>query len=155
MDPRRLRSGELLALAGAVALAVLSFLPWYRSASGHLTAWDLFGLTDVLIVIAIVPALALAAASVFERSPAVPVALEVWTSVLALPACVAIAVRLLDKPDHATALQPASWLSLIAGLAVFAGGWQSLRDEHPDLYEPVEPEARPIPVPPPGLESPR
>jgi hypothetical protein len=152
MDLRRLRSGELLALAGAVALAVLSFLPWYRSATGHLTAWDVFGVTDVLIVIAIFPALALAAASVAERSPALPVALEVWTSVLALPACAAIAIRLLDKPDHATSLRPASWLSLIAALAVFAGGWQSLRDEHGDLYVPVDPEPRPIPAPPPASD---
>jgi hypothetical protein len=152
MDLRRLRSGELLALTGAVALAVMSFLPWYRSPSGDLTAWDLFGVTDVLIVIAIVPALALAVVSVAERSPALPVAVEVWTSVLALPACAAIAIRLLDKPDHATSLRPASWLSLIAALAIFAGAWQSLRDEHGGLYGPVEPEARPAPAPPPASD---
>lgn len=148
MNLTRLRLGELLALGGAVALVVLSFLPWYHSPTGDLSAWDVFGVTDVLIVIAVVPALALAVVNVTERSPALPVLVEVFAVVLALPACVAIAVRLLDKPDHATSLAPASWLSLIAALAIFAGSWQAMRDEHHDLYEPVDPPPRPAPSPP-------
>lgn len=146
----RLRSGELIALAGGVALAVLSFLPWYSTPTGDVDAWQAFTVTDVLMVVAIVPALALAVANVFERSAALPVTIEVSATVLALPACVAIAIRLLDKPDHATALRPASWLSLIAALAILAGAWQAMRDEHSDLYQPAEPEPRPAPAPPPA-----
>ena len=146
----RLRSGELIALAGAVALAALSFLPWYATPTGDIDAWQAHVVTDVLIAIAIVPAIALAVANVLERSPALPVALEVWTTVLAVPACIAIAISLLHKPDHATALRPASWLSLIAALAIVAGGWQAMRDEHGPLYEPAEPEPRPAPSPPPA-----
>ena len=146
----RLRSGELIALAGAVALAVLSFLPWYATPTGDVDAWQAFSVTDVLIVIAIVPAVALAVANVLERTPGLPVVLEVCATVLALPACVAIVIRLLDKPDGATSLHPASWLSLIAALAIVAGAWQAMRDEHGPLYEPAEPEPRPAPTPPPA-----
>ena len=152
MGLRRLRLGELLALAGAVALAVLSFLPWYRTPSGHLTAWDSFGVTDVLIVIAVGAAVALAVVNVTERTPALPVVVEVWTGVLALVAAIAIAVRLLVKPDHATSLRPASWLSLVAAIAIFAGAWRATRDEHAGLYTPADPEPRPTPSPPPASD---
>ena len=138
----RLRSGELLALFGAVALAVLTFLPWYRGQTGDLTAWDAFGVTDVLIVLAVAPALALAAATVTERGPALPVAGAVWTTTLAVPATIAILIALLDKPDHAVGLRAGSWLSLIAALAILAGGWQSMRDERTELYPPTAAEPR-------------
>jgi hypothetical protein len=144
----RLRSGELIALAGAIALIVLSFLPWYHGPDGNLTAWDRFGLTDVLILIAVAAALLLVLANVFERTPALPVVAEVWTAVLGLAAAVAVAVHLLDRPPQASSLAPASWLSLIAAAAVFAGGWRAMRDEHGGLYEPAQPDPRPVPTPP-------
>lgn len=150
MRLRRLRTGELLALAGAVALVVLLFLPWYRGPTGDLTGWDVFGVTEVLILIAVAAAVALAAVNLVQRSAALPVFAEVWTAVLALPAALAVAIRLLDKPDHASSLRPASWLSLLAAVAIFAGGWRAMRDEHSDLYGPAEPEPRPVPAPPPA-----
>lgn len=148
MKLTRLRSGELLATLGAVALVALSFLPWYRASSGALlTAWDNFGVVDVMIVIVVVGALTLAVATITERSPALPVSTAVWITPLALIASLAIFIGLLDKPDHAVALRPASWLSLIAALAVLAGAWQSLRDERTELYQPAEPEPRTPVVP--------
>lgn len=146
MDLRRLHWGELLAGGGAVALLVLSFLPWYSTPTGSLTAWDAFGVTDVLIVLAVAPALVLVAATAAERTPALPVVAEVASATLALPAIVAIAIRLLDKPDHATSLQPASWLSLLAALAILGGAWRSMHDEHAENYAPTQAELRRAPV---------
>jgi hypothetical protein len=140
----RLRLGELLAVAGAVALAVLSFLPWYTSPSGDLTAWDNFGVVDVLVVAAVLVVLVLAITTVTERTPALPVASAVWTIVIGFVVSVAIAVALLAKPDHASGLQAGSWLSLLAGLAILAGGWQSIRDERLGAYAPVDPQARSV-----------
>jgi hypothetical protein len=142
MKLTRLRLGELLALVGAVALAVLSFLPWYRSPNGNLAAWDNFGVVDVLIVVVVLTALGLAVANVTERTTALPVAAAVWTTFFGLVASLAIFVALLDKPDHASSLAAGSWLSLVAALAIAAGGWQSMRDERPSLYSPAEPELR-------------
>jgi hypothetical protein len=142
MNLTRLRLGELLAFIGAVALAVLTFLPWYRGQAGNLTAWDNFGVVDVLIVIAVLVALTLTAATVTERGPALPIASAVWTTLVAFMAAVAILVALLDKPDHAVSLRAASWLSLVAALAILAGGWQSMRDERTERYAAAEPEPR-------------
>jgi hypothetical protein len=142
MNLTRLRLGELLALLGAVALAVLTFLPWYRGQAGDLNAWDNFGVVDVLIVIAVLVALTLAAATVTERGPALPIASAVWTTLVAFLAAVAILVGLLDKPDHAVGLRAASWLSLVAALAILAGGWQTMRDERTHKYDAPEPEPR-------------
>ena len=60
----RLRPGELIAAAGGVALLVVMFLDWYAvggttSVGGSdvrislgLTAWEAFGITDILLALA-------------------------------------------------------------------------------------------------------
>jgi hypothetical protein len=146
MELRRLRLGELLALAGAIALLVAMFLPWYRGAAGGLTAWDEFGVVDVLIVIAVAVALFLAVATATERSTALPVAAAVWTTVWGIIATLAIALRLLDQPGDSLGLRAAAWVALVAALAIAAGGWHSMSDERTELYEPAEPEPRAPPA---------
>ena len=147
MRLRRPRSGEIVAVIAAVALAVLTFLPWYHAPNGNLTAWDEFGVADVLIVLAVLGGLTLFVATITERSTALPVASAVWTTLLAFIATLAVLVVVLDKPDHATALRPASWLALIASAAILAGAWQSMRDERTDCYPRPEPPPRPAPPP--------
>ncbi len=142
MKLSRLRSGELLAAAGAIALAILTFLPWYRSRTGSLTAWDALGVTDVLIVAAVATAATLAVATVTERTPALPVASAIWTTVASLLAVLGILIGLVHLPDHAVGLRAAGWLGLVAALAILAGGWQSLRDERTSRYPLPEPEPR-------------
>lgn len=142
----RLRFGELLALAGAIALLVLMFLPWYRGATGGLTAWDEFGVVDVLMLIAVAAALFLALATVTERTTALPVAAAVWTTLWGIVATLAIAFRLLDQPGDSLGLCPAAWLALLSAFAIAAGGWQSMRDERTELYPPAEPEPRAPPA---------
>jgi len=136
MKLTRLRLGELLATVGAVALAVLSLRPWFQGPSGNLTAWDVFGVTDVLIVVDVLSALALFVATITERTAALPVAAAVWTIPIALITSIAILVRVLVKPDGATGHCPASWLALVASLAILAGAWLSIRDERTGRYRP-------------------
>lgn len=142
MKLSRLRSGELVAAAGALALVVLTFLPWYRSSTGSLSAWDDFGVMDVVILAAIVAAGALILATVTERTPALPVASAIWATLASMLGVLAILVGLVSLPDHAVGLRAGSWLGLAAALAILAGSWQSLRDERTSCYPLAEPEPR-------------
>jgi hypothetical protein len=152
---RRLRLGELLALAGALCVIVSVFLPWYERATGTpseratgtLSAWDTFGPATVVLLAAAVAALGLAVSTVAERSTALPVAAAVWSTLLAILALIAAVVRLLERPDHASSTGAGAWLALAGAVAMLAGSWQSMRDERGGTYAPVEPPRRPAPPP--------
>jgi hypothetical protein len=146
VNPRRLRAGELLALAGSICVIVALTLRWYEAPQGNLDAWDTFGPTIVLLMLAAAGGLALALATVTERTTALPVAAAVWGTLLGAVGTVAAVVRLLERPDHATALCAGAWLAFAGALAVLVGGWLSMRDERPELYPPVDVPARPPPV---------
>jgi uncharacterized membrane protein HdeD (DUF308 family) len=145
MSLKRVRLGELLALAGAACVIVSLFEPSYQRAAGRLDAWDTFGPAVVLLLAAASAALGLLLATVTERSPALPVAAAVWCILLGLLAVIAAVVRLVERPDHATSLCAGAWLALAGAVAILAGAWQSLRDERPSMYEPATPETRPGP----------
>ena len=83
---RRVRVGELLALAGAVCVIVSLFLPWYESAAGKLSAWATFGPAVALLIAATAASLALFVSALTERSPALPVSIGVWSTLLAIAA---------------------------------------------------------------------
>jgi uncharacterized membrane protein HdeD (DUF308 family) len=138
MRPRRLRLGELIALAGAICLIVALALPWYENSQGKLSAWATFGPAVALLILAAAGALALALATVTERSTALPVAAAVWSTLFGALAVVAAVVRLLERPDHSTELCAGAWLALVGALAVLVGSWQSMRDERTDLYDPAD-----------------
>ena len=59
MNLRRLRAGELLALAGAVLRDRLAVRAVVRSPVGNLDAWDTFGAAVVLMLAALCAGLAL------------------------------------------------------------------------------------------------
>jgi len=141
----RLRVGELLALVGAIALAVSTFLPWFATPNGNVTAWDAFGVVDVLIALAVLSALALAVTTVLERTPALPVASEVWTTVFAFVSTIAILVWVLVRPGDATGNCAGGWIGLAASALILAGAWQSMRDERTGRYRPDETTPRPAP----------
>jgi uncharacterized membrane protein len=146
MSLRRLRSGELLALLGAVLVIVSLTRRWYETPRGSVTAWATFGPAVVLLMLAVLGALALAVANVTERSPALPVAAAVWSTLLGLAAVVGAIVRVLERPDHATALCAGAWLALAGAVAILAGSWQSIRDERTDRYAPLDTPAQPPPA---------
>jgi Na+-transporting NADH:ubiquinone oxidoreductase subunit NqrE len=146
MSLRRLRSGELIALAGAICLIVALTLPWYENAQGKLSAWSTFGVAVALLILAAAGALVLVLATVTERTTAIPVAAAVWSTLLGFLGVIAAIVRVLERPDHATELCAGTWLALIGALAVLVGSWQSMRDERTELYPPADVEARPPPM---------
>jgi hypothetical protein len=140
------RAGESIALLGAVCVAVSLALRWYQTPAGSLSAWDTFGAAVVLLMLAALAAIALMAATLFERTPAVPVAAAVWAIVFGLIGTVAAIVRVLERPHGATSLCPGAWLGLAGALLVLCGSWLSIRDERTGRYPPAGPEPRTPPA---------
>lgn len=145
MSLRRLRVGELLALAGSICVIVSLLEPWYESPIGQLDAWDTFGPAMVLLLAALCAALAMVISALTERSPALPVSTAVWCVPLGLLAVIAAVVRVIERPDHATGLCSGAWLALVGAAAILVGAWLALRDERPSMYEPARPAPRPRP----------
>jgi hypothetical protein len=142
---RRLRSGELLATAGAICIIVALTLSWYENAGGRLSAWDTFGVAVALLILAAAGGLILTALNVTERTTSMPVAAAVWSTLLGFLGVVAGIVRVLERPEHATMVCAGAWLALAGAVLVLLGSWQSMRDERPGLYPPLEVPPRPLP----------
>jgi hypothetical protein len=142
---RRLRFGELLALAGAICVIVSLFVRSYETPIGNLNAWETFGPGVVLEIAAVFAALAMVISALTERTTALPVATAVWCVPLGLLGVIAAIVRVLERPDHASATCIGVWLALAGSVAILLGAWQAMRDERPSMYHPVRPEPRPRP----------
>ncbi len=152
MSLRRLRSGELLALVGAILVIVSLTEPWYENAFTKLSVWETFGPAVALLIAAAAAALALVLSTVTERSTALPVAAAVWSTLFGMLAVICALVRLLERPDHATRVCAGAWIAFAGAVLILAGSWQSMRDERKSLYEPAEPP--PLPPPPANGASP-
>jgi Na+/melibiose symporter-like transporter len=146
MKLRPLRAGELIALVGAVCVAVALALPWYDSPRGHLGAWSTFGPAVAILIVAAALALFLAIATVTERSPAIPVAATVWSSLGGIAAVICAVVRVLERPSGASGAAVGAWLALGGAAALLAGSWHAMRDERTSTYDPPVIETRPAPA---------
>ena len=137
----RLRSGELLAVAGAIVLLVAPFLRWYDAPGApHETGIRAVGWLALLpLALTVIAGLALAAATAGERTPALPLAIGVLTVPVALIAVVVVAVRLLAEPgpDAEVSVRWPAYLGLAGTLAVLAGAWRALADERTDTPEAI------------------
>jgi hypothetical protein len=132
---RRLRDGEWVAGAGAVALLAAMFLHWYGSDLGTVrieaTAWQAFDVLDVVLVLLALVALALVVLQATRRSPAVPVAFSVFTALAGALAALLILYRIVNQPgpNDVVEVQAGAWLGLLAALIIAGGGWRSIRVE--------------------------
>jgi hypothetical protein len=136
-DWRRLRAAEGLVVIAAAGLAVSLFLPWFGFSGGQENAWRALTVTEIPAALAALSAVALVAATVVQRSPAVPLALAVWTATLSGLATVLIAVRAIAPPDGAFERCYGLWIALAASLLLFATAIVSLHDERPFGRMPV------------------
>jgi hypothetical protein len=130
-NPRRLRPAELLALASGLLLTVSLFLPWYQFPSGSEDAWNAVTVSAIAPALAALLALALVAATLFQRSPAIPVALATFTTAVGFIAVVVVAVRSLALPSGASDCCYGLWLALAGSVGVAVAAFLSLRDESP------------------------
>ena len=95
---RRLRCGELIALAGAICVIVSLFVRSYATPIGDLDAWETFGPAVVLEIAAVFAALAMVVSALTERTTALPVSTAVWCVPLGLLGVIAAIVRRARAP---------------------------------------------------------
>jgi hypothetical protein len=120
----RLRAAEWLAGAGGLVLIA--------------SLWAGPPVLAVLLFLLALPAVALPIAQATRRSPALPVALAVISSVGGL---IAVILALLRLPGTA------AWLGVAGALGVLAGGWLSMRTEAVPGETPPHVPRRPAPPP--------
>jgi carbon starvation protein CstA len=148
---RRVRAGELVAGAAGVVLLAAMFLNWYSVGvrDDRLTAWGAFSVVDVLLALVALLGIALALSEVVGRGPALPVALGVITTTLALAGTLLLAYRILNQPgpNDLISVEAGAYVGLLASLGVFFGAWLSLSDERPRPADPPPPEPQRRPTP--------
>jgi hypothetical protein len=146
----RLRAGEWLAAAAAVAVPVTLALPWYgaRALETTVTGFESFTVIDVLLLLAAAVGLTLAILQATQDSPALPVSFGVLTVTAGVIAVLLVLYRLVNEPgpDEFIDVRLGAWLGLAATAAMTAGGWLSIANEHVRGLPPgPEPELRPSP----------
>jgi hypothetical protein len=148
----RLRSGEAIALIGAVALAVLLATDWFflSTPDARLGAHEsgirsLGWFADVLLLVAIACGLALAFFTVANRATALPVVFGIFTTAFGFIAFVTIAVRLIAQPGLGLGVGNAdvevelpAYLGLAAAAVLTYGGWRTMGDERTQSKESIE-----------------
>jgi hypothetical protein len=168
----RLRSGELLAGAGAVALFVVMFFDWFMpeirprvtETSGHivgpelhLSGWTSLGFLLVLLLLAVlVLAMWLAASTLLAATVSQPVAAGVLLTAVGGVALVALVLRVtvlqpglgVGEPDDLVAVQWPAYAGLAAMALIVAGAWRSMADERTDAPESAYTPPEPRPAPP-------
>jgi hypothetical protein len=136
-DPARLRPAELGALVAALLLAVALFEPWFEISGVREDAWNAVSATAVLAALSAAGGLVLVIATVTQRSPSLPLAVAVFTVVLAFVSTILIAVAAASPPALETARCFGLWLALAGSFGVLASAWFSVRDERPFWGVPV------------------
>jgi hypothetical protein len=172
---RRLRAGEWLAAAGAVALTALLFLDWFEyetrapraeglGGSGGIlntldtfgpapstTGWSILGWPVVAALVVVIGlAVWLVAATAGDAAVSQPVMAAALLSALGPVVLLVVALRVTvaqPGPDEVIAVQPAAYLGLAALAAVVAGAWRAIADERTGAPESAytPPPARPAP----------
>jgi hypothetical protein len=150
VDLRRLRAGEWLAAAAAVALVVTLALPWYgaRAREDTVTGFEALSVIDILLVLVAGVAFTLAILQAAQTSPALPVGFGVLTVAAGLIGALLVVYRLINEPgpDDFIDVRAGAWLGLAAVALLTAGGWLSIQNERVRGLPPgPEPELRPTP----------
>jgi hypothetical protein len=146
----RLRAGEWLAAAAAIAVPITLALPWYgaRARETAVSGFQSFAVIDVLLLLAAAVGLTLALLQATQESPTLPVAFGVVTVAAGFLATLLVLYRLVNEPgpDEFLDVRLGAWLGLAATAALTAGGWLSIANEHVRGVPPgPEPELRPEP----------
>jgi hypothetical protein len=131
MDVRRLRSGELVAAAGAVALGVVLFADWFGGRSG----WATLTVGRFLLVLTI--ALALTLVVVTLRAGTVSMALSAGVVTIGIGALALLYLLYrvgIDEPGRnaLVGLDAGAYLGVVCLLGIIGGTWRALADERKD-----------------------
>ncbi len=154
MDLTRLRLGEVLSGAAAVALLTTLFFDWNRDrgsaaigvSAGTESGWSSLGVVMLLLLllVAIGLALALVFTTAGKRPAAIPVGAAVLTTGIGTVVTIVLAIRVLFLDDSLVA----AYLGLAFMLLIPVGSWIALADERTDAPYSAAPDLPRRPAPP-------
>ena len=145
MDLSRLRIGELLSGAAALALLVTLAFDWNRDVGGAESGWSSLGVvTLVLVLAAIAVAFALVFATVTKRPAAIPIGAAGITTAVGIVVLLVLALRVLLLDDSLGG----AYLGLLCMLLIPVGGWVTMADERTDAPYSAPPDLPVRPAPP-------
>ncbi len=156
MDPTRLRGGELLSGAAALALFITLFFDWNRDLRGNtlsaslesfgtVSGWGSLGVVVVLLLLVVIAlALALVAATARGRPAAFPIGAAVLTTTVGLLTWLIVAIRVMTLDDSLTG----AYIGLVFLLLVVVGSWLSMADERKRSPHSEAPDLPRRPAPP-------
>ena len=130
MDLRRLRSGELIAGASAVALLVVMFEAWF----GGGTAWETMTIARVVLVALIGCAFALLVFTV-TRTVAMATSMATITIAVGVIALLLVVYRVVINepgPNAEVTIDLGAYLGLLFVVGIVAGALLALKDERTD-----------------------
>jgi hypothetical protein len=126
VDVNRLSRGDRIAGVAAVLLLVDMFLKWYSfnlpNGSG-LTAWQAFSMTDILLFLTCLAALAMVGTSATGRRAELPVSLPLVTAFLGAFMTLIVSYRIIDQPhdNQILNIEYGAYLGLILVAALTYG----------------------------------
>ena len=114
----------LVGLAGAVLLVSL-FLSWFDDRSG----WESFAVTDVIVLMVAVGALALLLVTARFSSASPAIAYEAMLTLIGTVVFAVVAIRLIAPPGDGVSRELGAWLGLLASAGVVGASLVAMRDE--------------------------
>ena len=144
MTLAKVRGGDLLAGLGGAALLAVMFAPWYHFLEGvyvgtrsiaesHQTqsAWEALSVLRVALALTALLGITQLVTTALERTPAWPVAAEIFGLVIGMITSIWLIVRLANPPgdNFAADTRWGAWVGLACCLAVPVGAYVGRREE--------------------------
>ena len=115
------------------------FLDWYAAGgvdgvrSQGITAWQAFGVLDVILALLALLAIVLAPLAATQRSPALPAAASVVTSASGILALLLVLYRILNQPgpNDFVEVSYGAFLGFLCVAVIAAGGWDAMSEDDP------------------------
>jgi hypothetical protein len=140
LEANRLSQGQLIAAIAAIALFIISFLPWFSlggsvsvagttiGGSVNKNMWEFENPLDIYLLIVILVALAPAALALLGGGADAPLA-PIATTLLAGVGTLLIFYQLFDHGPSGVSIKIGLILGLIACGAVTVGGWMQMQED--------------------------
>jgi hypothetical protein len=145
MDFTVLNRGERIAGVSAVLLILIMFIfDWFgpkgATEFGGFDAWQSYGLTDIILFITALLAIALAVIAASGDELGLPVALSSIVTALGIISVILVIISIISPPSQDvpdvlgggsvdTSVKVGVFLGLIAAMGVTAGGWLAMQEE--------------------------
>jgi hypothetical protein len=148
MDLDRMSTGEKIADAAAVLLFIFMFFEWFSvdfsggeglfTVSGGFNAWESFSFIDIVLLVTVLAAVAVAIIRLTDALVEPPVSVNAAVAVLGAISVLLILYRIIDPPGFDGAADVAGvdvgpsigvFLGLIAAAAIAYGGYRAMQEE--------------------------